>query len=136
MLLRAERKSVEPMAAMTAPARMEAQHQSLLHFVGQGNWSDEKVLTKAREIVVPKIEAHGPITAWIIDDTGFPKKGEKSTCVARQYCGFVFLSAGQSGVRSLLSARNPALRAATYVPLAGMKISIKQFVYRLNLTRG
>ena len=87
LLLPAERKSVEPMAAMTAPSRTAAQHQSLLHFVGQGNWSDEKILAKVREIVVSKIEEHGPISAWIIDDTGFPKKGKHSVGVARQYCG-------------------------------------------------
>lgn len=87
LLMPAERKSVEPLAAMTAPARTAAQHQSLLHFVGQGNWSDETILGKVRDIVLPKIEAHGPITAWIIDDTGFPKKGKHSVGVARQYCG-------------------------------------------------
>jgi hypothetical protein len=82
-----ERKSVEPMAAITAPERTAAQHQSLLHFVGEGKWSDEKVLAKVRELVLPKIEQHGPIEAWIIDDTGFPKKGKHSVGVARQYCG-------------------------------------------------
>ena len=87
LLLPVDRKSVEPMAAMTAPARTAAQHQSLLHFVGKGNWSDDKVLTKVRESVLPKIEEHGPILAWIIDDTGFPKKGVHSVGVARQYCG-------------------------------------------------
>ena len=87
LLLPAERKSVEPMAAMTAPAGTAAQHQSLLHFVGKGNWSDEKLLEKVREIVLPKIVALGPISAWIIDDTSFPKKGKHSVGVARQYCG-------------------------------------------------
>jgi SRSO17 transposase len=87
LLLPAERKSVEPMAALTAPARTSAQHQCLLHFVGQANWSDEKVLAKVREQVLPAIETHGPITAWILDDTGFPKKGKHSVGVARQYCG-------------------------------------------------
>ena len=87
LLMPAERKSVEPMAAMTAPTRTAAQHQSLLHFVGQANWSDETILGKIRELVLPKIEAHGRITAWIIDDTGFPKKGKHSVGVARQYCG-------------------------------------------------
>jgi SRSO17 transposase len=87
LMLPCERKSVEPMAAVTAPERTAAQHQSLLHFVGQGGWSDEKVLAKVREMVLPRIERHGPIEAWIIDDTGFPKQGLHSVGVARQYCG-------------------------------------------------
>src|SRR5664280_177580 len=87
LMMPGERKSVEPMAALTAPARTAAQHQSLLHFVGQSAWSDAKVLAKVRELVLPKIECHGPIEAWIIDDTGFPKKGKHSVGVARQYCG-------------------------------------------------
>lgn len=87
LMLPCERKSVEPMAAVTAPGRTAAQHQSLLHFVGEGRWSDERVLGKVREMVLPAIERHGPIEAWIIDDTGFPKKGTHSVGVARQYCG-------------------------------------------------
>ena len=87
LLLPGERKSVEPMAALTAPARTAAKHQSLLHFVAQAPWSDQAVLTKVRQIALPGIEAHGAIEAWIIDDTGFPKKGRHSVGVARQYCG-------------------------------------------------
>jgi SRSO17 transposase len=87
LMMPCERKSVEPMAAVTAPERTAAQHQSLLHFVGEGRWSDEKVLAKVQEMVLPAIERHGPIEAWIIDDTGFPKKGTHSVGVARQYCG-------------------------------------------------
>ena len=87
LMMPCERKSVEPMAAVTAPGRTAAQHQSLLHFVGNAAWSDEKVLAKVRELVLSAIERHGPIEAWIIDDTGFPKKGEHSVGVARQYCG-------------------------------------------------
>ena len=71
LLLPCERKSVEPMAAMTAPARVSAQHQSMLHFISQGGWSEENVLGKVREMVVPEMERHGPIEAWIIDDTGY-----------------------------------------------------------------
>src|SRR6266850_216321 len=48
LILPGERKSVEPMAARTAPGRTAAQHQSLLHFVGVATWSDEKVLAKVR----------------------------------------------------------------------------------------
>jgi len=87
LVMSCERKSVEPMAAITAPDRTAAQHQSLLHFVGQSPWSDEKVLAKVRAMVVPALERHGPIEAWIVDDTGFPKQGEHSVGVARQYCG-------------------------------------------------
>jgi SRSO17 transposase len=87
LMLPFARKSVEPMAAVTAPARTAAQHQSLLHFVGEGGWSDELVLGKVRELVLPTIERAGPIEAWIIDDTGFPKQGQHSVGVARQYCG-------------------------------------------------
>jgi|SRR5215211_2013568 SRSO17 transposase len=78
LLMPAERKSVEPMAAVTAPARVAAPHQSLLHFIGQAPWSDAAVLTKVRDLVLPAIERTGPIEAWIIDDTGFPKKGRHS----------------------------------------------------------
>lgn len=63
LMLPCERKSVEPIAAVTAPARVAAQHQSLLHFVGEGRWSDERVLAKVRDLVLPRIEQHGPIEA-------------------------------------------------------------------------
>ena len=75
------------MAAVTAPSRVAAQHQSLLHFVGEGRWSDANVLAKVRAMVLPEVERHGPVEAWIIDDTGFPKQGRHSVGVARQYCG-------------------------------------------------
>src|ERR1700681_2781807 len=87
LLMPGERKSVEPMAAVTAPARVAAQHQSLLHFVAEAPWSDEAMLAGVRELALPAIERGGPIEAWIIDDTGFPKKGRHSVGVARQYCG-------------------------------------------------
>jgi len=87
LLLPGERKSVEPMAAITAPSRTAAQHQSLLHFVGQSPWSDETVLAKVASLVTPAIQGTGRIEAWIIDDTSFPKKGRHSVGVARQYSG-------------------------------------------------
>jgi len=87
LVMPGERKSVEPMAAITAPGQTSAQHQSLLHFVGQGDWSDGEVLGKVREWVLPSIERYGPIEAWIIDDTSFPKQGRHSVGVSHQYCG-------------------------------------------------
>ena len=70
-----------------APSRTAAQHQSLLHFVGVATWSDENVLAKVREMVLPSMQRQGPIEAWIIDDTGFPKHGKHSVGVQVQYCG-------------------------------------------------
>ncbi len=87
LLVSEGRKSVEPMAAVTAPAEVSVQHQKLLHFVASAPWSDELVLTKVREMVLPAIERHGPIEAWIIDDTSYPKQGSHSVGVHHQYCG-------------------------------------------------
>ena len=87
LVMPAERKSVEPLAAMTAPASVCAPHQSLLHFVGLAPWSDEEVLAKVRELVLPSMERQEPIQAWIIDDTATAKKGKPSVGVAHQYCG-------------------------------------------------
>ena len=87
LILTEGRKSVEPLAAVTAPERTAAQHQSLLHLVAQAPWSDQAMLTRVRELVLPSITRDEPIQAWIIDDTAFPKKGHHSVGVARQYCG-------------------------------------------------
>jgi len=59
------RKSVEPLAAVTAPGEVSAQHQKLLHYVANAPWSDERVLAKVREMVLPAIERHGPIEVWM-----------------------------------------------------------------------
>jgi SRSO17 transposase len=108
------RKSVEPMAAITAPGRTAAQHQSLLHFIGQGGWSDEEVLAKVREMVLPRIERHGPIRAWIIDDTSFPKKGRHSVGVAHQYCGQLGKQANCQVAVSLSIANDAASLPVAY----------------------
>lgn len=89
LLLPGARKSIEPMAARIAPARVQATHQALHHFVAKGDWSDTALLARVRATVLPMIESQGPIQAWIVDDTGFPKKGRHSVGVWRQYCGQV-----------------------------------------------
>ena len=87
LILPGERKSVEPIAARVEPRRVQGAHQSLHHFVANADWSQEDLLRRVRTFVLPAIEKSGRISAWIVDDTGFPKKGVHSVGVARQYCG-------------------------------------------------
>ena len=87
LLLPGERKSIEPMAARLAPDNVRRMHQSLHHLVADAPWNDEEMLAEVRRYVLPRMQKHGPVVAWIIDDTGFPKKGPHSVGVARQYCG-------------------------------------------------
>jgi SRSO17 transposase len=89
LLLSGERKSVEPMAARLAPDNVRRMHQSLHHVVADAPWSDEAVLDRCLDFVLPAILRQGPVVAWVVDDTGFPKKGQESVGVARQYCGQV-----------------------------------------------
>ncbi len=114
LMLPGERKSVEPMAARTAPARTAAQHQSLLHFVANAAWSDEDVLAKVREMVLPEIEKNGAIEAWIIDDTSFPKKGKHSVGVHHQYCGQLGKQANCQVAVSLSIANHAASLPVAY----------------------
>jgi SRSO17 transposase len=90
LLVTAGRRNAEVMAAVTKPAahnHVSMQHQKLLHVVANSTWSDERVLAKVRELVVPSMTRRGPIEVWIIDDTSFPKQGNHSVGVQRQYCG-------------------------------------------------
>jgi SRSO17 transposase len=89
LLLPGERKSVEPMAARLDPAHVQPMRQSLHHLVAKAPWSDDVVLTQVRNQVLPAMRKHGQVVAWIVDDTGFPKKGKHSVGVTRQYCGQV-----------------------------------------------
>jgi SRSO17 transposase len=89
LLLPGERKSIEPMAARLDPSKVEPMRQSLHHLVAKAPWSDEELLEQVRNQVMPAMEKDGPVVAWIVDDTGFPKKGKHSVGVARQYCGQV-----------------------------------------------
>jgi len=88
LMLPLSRKSVEPMAARVDPMHASARHQSLHHFVSKAEWSDEEMLRRVCQWVVPKMDfTEGGW--WVIDDTGFAKKGRHSVGVARQYCGML-----------------------------------------------
>ena len=89
LCLPGERKSIEPLAARVDPRHVRARHQSLHHFVSNAPWDDGAVLRVTREWVLDQMERHGAVAAWIVDDTGIPKKGRHSVGVTRQYCGIL-----------------------------------------------
>ena len=79
LMLEGRRKSIEPMAA-----RLEdGDEQCLQQFVNQSPWSE----TIVRANLARRMTAELAPEAWIVDDTGFPKKGRFSVGVARQYSG-------------------------------------------------
>lgn len=75
------------MAARLAPDNVSRMHQSLHHLVADAPWSDEALLAEVRSRVLATLQRQAPVVAWIVDDTGFPKKGPHSVGVTRQYCG-------------------------------------------------
>lgn len=87
LLLPGERKSVEPLAARIDPRHVSRAHQSMHHFVASAPWDDQGLLAIARDYALEQLERNGPVGAWVVDDTGIPKKGKHSVGVARQYCG-------------------------------------------------
>ncbi len=83
LMLPGERKSVEPMAARVQPDNVRSAHQSMHHLVADAPWSDEAMLSAVAGQVLPQlIKADGAVY-WIVDDTGFPKKGKDSVGVTR-----------------------------------------------------
>ena len=83
LCLPAERKSIEPMAASRGPPPRARPASSMHHFVVNAAWDDGAVLRIARETVLAALARHGPVAAWVVDDTGIPKKGRHSVSVAR-----------------------------------------------------
>jgi SRSO17 transposase len=89
LLAEGERKSVEPIAARACPdpEKVDALHQRLLHLLNDSNWSDRDVRKAAATYAVAALTEREPISAWLIDDTGFLKQGKHSVGVQRQYTG-------------------------------------------------
>jgi SRSO17 transposase len=87
LLLPGERKSVEPMAAKIDPRHVSRAHQAMHHFVASAPWDEREVLAVARDYALTQLERHAPVGAWVVDDTGIPKKGNHSVGVSWQYCG-------------------------------------------------
>jgi SRSO17 transposase len=108
LLLPGERKSVEPMAAKVDPRRVSARHQSMHHFVASARWDAEELLRVARDYALIQLERHGPVSAWIVDDTDMSKKGTHTVGVGRQYCGALGKQDNCQVVVSV-SAANPTM---------------------------
>jgi SRSO17 transposase len=87
LLLPGGRKSVEPMAARVHPENVRSAHQSMHHLVADAEWSDQTLLAAVTAQVLPTVLKKNLPCHWIVDDTGFGKKGTHSVGVARQYCG-------------------------------------------------
>lgn len=87
LLLPGGRKSVEPMAARVHPENVRSAHQSMHHLVADADWSDQTLLAAVAAQVLPTLLQNNLPCHWIVDDTGFGKKGTHSVGVARQYCG-------------------------------------------------
>lgn len=86
LLLDGERKSIEPIAARLVDdtSEIEGMRQRLQQCVAVSKWAEKEVFRR----IASKIDAELPaVEALVIDDTGFPKKGEHSVGVARQYSG-------------------------------------------------
>jgi SRSO17 transposase len=78
LLTDGRRKSMQPMAE-----RLGVDHQRLQQFITSSTWDYVAV----RRNVARWFAASQPVEALVIDDTGFPKDGTASPCVARQYSG-------------------------------------------------
>jgi SRSO17 transposase len=121
-LLPGDRTSVEPMAALTAPARTAPKHQSLLHFVAIAPWSYEAVVTEVRHTTLPKIEVLGTIEASIVGDTGFPKQGKHSVGVAQLYCCRL---ASRTTARKWYSCPSPRNMPACPSPIGSICLRVR-----------
>jgi SRSO17 transposase len=120
LLLPGDRKSVEPMAAKLDPRHVSALHQSMHHFVANAPWDEREVLAVARDYALRQLERHGPVGAFVVDDTGMPKQGEHSVGVARQYCGFL--------------GKEDSCQVAVTVSLVNLAMSVPA-AYRLYLPK-
>jgi SRSO17 transposase len=80
LLLDGERKSIEPLAARIPGADVQALRQ----FVGQSPWAVEEV---QRRLALKVADSLSEPEVWMLDETAFPKAGNASVGVGRQYCG-------------------------------------------------
>jgi SRSO17 transposase len=102
-MLDGRRKSIQPMAQRLG----EVHYQALHHFVATSPWDWRPVRRRLAQVLVGALSP----TAWVVDDTDFPKDGPCSVGVQRQYSGTLGKTANcQLGVSSTPSASRRAAR--------------------------
>jgi len=79
-----ERKSIEPMVLRERGKDINAV-RAVQQFIGEGAWDDDCILERHQQLVAGDLGE--PDGTAILDGSGFPKKGEHSVGVQRQYCG-------------------------------------------------
>src|SRR5690349_19432454 len=88
LLADGERKSIEPLSRrVTLPPGLTSRdpEQALQRFVNQSPWDERKVLARYRALMAAHFAS--PEGVFVVDDTGFPKRGRHSVGVQHQYCG-------------------------------------------------
>lgn len=80
LMMEGERKSVEPMSE-----RVHASERGMQRLLTEVKWDHDGVSREYRRRMLA--ETSDPQGVLVVDDTAFPKKGQHSVCVARQYCG-------------------------------------------------
>ena len=94
------------MAARVRPHDVRSAHQSMHHLVADADWSDDALLATVAGLVLPSLTAGTGAITWIVDDSGFPKKGTHSVGVARQYCGQIGKGCGDLAQSDVAASRN------------------------------
>ena len=78
-----ERKSIEPIALAVKDGNVRAMQR----FISTAQWDDDSIASKYRSFVNDDLGSSN--AALIFDESGFPKKGQDSVGVGRQYCGTI-----------------------------------------------
>ena len=78
LLTNGQRKSMQPMAE-----RLGVDHQRLQQFITSSSWDYQQVRANVARWAADAVNPR----AYVVDDSGFPKDGTASPCVARQYSG-------------------------------------------------
>ena len=125
LMLEGRRKSIEPMAARLGG---EVHYQALHHFVAVSPWDWRPLRRRLAEQLVAQLQP----TAWAVDDTGFPKDGDHSVGVQRQYCGTL----GKTAKSNIAGSNRVAIFAALVEAVARPGLRMMLDLYHAQIGEG